>query len=338
MSAPQRPTFFDLHAAIAVLQQIDCGIFVVNKEMRLLEWNQKMTTLSGVNRKSALGTDVFSLLPDDKKSGVQRKLKAVFALGKQIFLSHEVYSHLLYVPLNRMVGQHAPCMKQDCTFFPILNNEGEIVAACATLFDATAQYLAKQELEVANAQLKQDIGKDALTGLKNRGYLMEQLKRTYAEGIRHGAHSSVMLLDVDHFKNMNDTEGHLAGDEVLRCLARCMSEAVREEDIVARYGGEEFCVILPNTDLAGAEIVSERVREAVQDMEILFEDRVLQITVSIGVAPFALERKKAKSAGKMDDGDEVKVEDDPITRILMAADEALYEAKDGGRNRVCCAR
>ncbi|RPI63324.1 MAG: diguanylate cyclase, partial [Lysobacterales bacterium] len=130
------------------------------------------------------------------------------------------------------------------------------------------------------------------------------------------------MIDVDHFKSVNDRFGHLAGDEVLRQLADCVSEQVRGSDVSARYGGEEFVVLLPRTGIAAGFLLAERIREAVaaEPFELPAGSR-LPVTVSIGVAEH----------GPADDERDLKV---VAARLLAAADVALYEAKAGGRNTV----
>lgn len=161
---------------------------------------------------------------------------------------------------------------------------------------------------------------DMLTGLYNRRYLMTHLDRKLLGIERTGKPVAVGIFDVDHFKHANDTYGHAAGDEVLRRLAKLVSESLRSVDLVARYGGEEFVVVMPETDPSGAILVAERIREAVADADFPVPglDEPLKITVSIGVAATS-------------DPDELADE------VLERADKALYAAKAAGRNCVISA-
>ena len=127
-----------------------------------------------------------------------------------------------------------------------------------------------------------------------------------------------MILDIDHFKKVNDTYGHQAGDEVIRVLADLITETMRTTDIIGRYGGEEFVVFLPNTDLNNAKIVAERLREKSERCPVLHEDTTISFTISIGLAEFSADYENTM----------VWLED---------ADQALYSAKHNGRNRVCLA-
>jgi diguanylate cyclase (GGDEF)-like protein len=173
-------------------------------------------------------------------------------------------------------------------------------------------------LAFANADLKGEVARmadtDSLTGLANRRSLTKSLTREVARSQRSGEPLSLAVLDIDHFKRINDTFGHLAGDDVLRDVATAMAASVRDLDIVARYGGEEFAVVLPNCPSEGALLVVERVRAAITSATTM-----TKVTASAGVATVA---------GEASDGE----------ALMAAADEALYESKRSGRDRVTVAR
>ncbi len=158
--------------------------------------------------------------------------------------------------------------------------------------------------------------RDALTGLYNRRHLEHQLDVEIASALRHGKQLSVAMLDIDHFKRVNDTHGHAAGDAVLQAFARTLSRLVRPEDLLARYGGEEFTLVLRDTDVLGAVTLANRLRTEIEATPIQFGDVTIRITSSSGVATL----------------DECP-EPDKAT-LMRIADERLYEAKQAGRNRV----
>lgn len=176
-----------------------------------------------------------------------------------------------------------------------------------------------QELELLNQQLLELSATDALTGLKNRRYFEHSFQAAYVRAYRLKSPLSVLVLDIDHFKSFNDTNGHMVGDDCLRIVAQTLRGALcRSQDLVARYGGEEFVILLPDTDRAGAMRVAEKIRQAVEKTEFLMGGRRLPVTVSIGVAthiPTAPDRQHD---------------------LFQKADEALYEAKGAGRNCVFC--
>jgi diguanylate cyclase (GGDEF)-like protein len=161
--------------------------------------------------------------------------------------------------------------------------------------------------------------RDALTKAYNKKYLMERLDKELAFAWRHGTALSLMLLDVDHFKRVNDTFGHPAGDAVLVNLSATVSAALRKEDVFARYGGEEFAVVCRGVDLAGAAGLADRLRELVALAHAAHNGRDLAVTASFGISS-CLECG-AKT----------------VADLISSADKALYAAKRGGRNRVITA-
>jgi len=157
---------------------------------------------------------------------------------------------------------------------------------------------------------------DSLTGLWNRGYFMDVACRELARSRRDLSPLSLIMIDVDHFKNVNDTHGHEAGDDALRCLAEVVALSVREGDLVARLGGEEFVALLPNARVADACNVAERIREGIRSRELgCRSGACFGLTVSVGVATH-------------------RNRETPLEELLRCADEALYAAKRGGRDRV----
>ena len=169
------------------------------------------------------------------------------------------------------------------------------------------------------AKLRDASTHDALTGLPNRRLLMDQLPAIFANAERRGEPICVLMLDLDHFKRVNDHHGHAVGDKTLTAVAHAVQRDIRLGDLVARYGGEEFVVVCPNTDVTTGLVVAERIRESVASLgesELGFDG--VQ-TISIGLA----HRKAAEGT--------------PFS-VLNEADRALYEAKSSGRDRVCVHR
>lgn len=158
--------------------------------------------------------------------------------------------------------------------------------------------------------------RDPLTGALNRRGLDAPLSRELRAGLRYGTPACLMLLDLDYFKTVNDVLGHVAGDEVLKAVARLIHDTVREIDCVARYGGEEFAVLLPHTELDQAKILAERLRLRIERQAFAVEDGQVRMTASLGIASL-----RESSVGT-------------VAEWMTAADSALYEAKSQGRNRV----
>ena len=157
---------------------------------------------------------------------------------------------------------------------------------------------------------------DGLTQIYNKRYFLETLEREISRAQRYHRDLSLIMFDIDFFKNVNDSHGHLAGDSVLKQLAQVLKGRIRREDIMARYGGEEFAIILPEIGVQNAIVFAEKVRKIIEKTPFKFEDQKIPVTVSVGVAQV---------------GPAVQT---PL-EFIKAADDQLYRAKQEGRNKVC---
>jgi diguanylate cyclase (GGDEF)-like protein len=171
--------------------------------------------------------------------------------------------------------------------------------------------------EVFQRQMYESALRDGLTKVFNKKYFTDYLEKEFAYAARHTSPLALIFLDIDFFKKINDTHGHPAGDFVLSELSQMMTNLVRTEDVLARFGGEEFTVLCRGTEIAGAKIVAERLRHAVEERTFTFGGKNIPVTISLGIA----------SVPDPGIGDHAA--------FLAAADKALYEAKRTGRNRVC---
>jgi diguanylate cyclase (GGDEF)-like protein len=226
-------------------------------------------------------------------------------------------------PLDRLTAGVQQVAAGDFTVdLPVLG--GGEVGDLTVIFNDMVSRLrrGREELDGANRTLKRQNEElerlsitDGLTGLYNRRQLMEVLETEGRRTVRSKKPFSILMIDVDHFKNLNDTHGHLVGDEVLQKLASILKDEIREIDFAARYGGEEFLVTLPDTGLDSAAQVGERIRARVEEEGFASAGEQISVTVSIGVADHT------------GDGDSAEA-------IISRADDALYKAKRRGRNRV----
>jgi diguanylate cyclase (GGDEF)-like protein len=157
---------------------------------------------------------------------------------------------------------------------------------------------------------------DGLTCLHNKRYLMDYLDRELTRSARYARPLALIILDIDHFKRVNDRWGHLVGDLTLRQLAVCLKSEVRVDDLLARYGGEEFAAVLTETDHRQAAELAERIRRAAESHVFSFEGRRYEVTLSLGVASTLSDKTLSPQ------------------ELIRRADQRLYQAKDGGRNRV----
>lgn len=158
---------------------------------------------------------------------------------------------------------------------------------------------------------------DQLTGLNNRTSFSQSLQHEWDLAKRYNAPFSLLMLDIDHFKKINDSYGHIVGDQALKAVAKMIKETIRDSDVAFRYGGEEFVVLLNNTSEPGSSLLAERIRQNIANLDIPIEGSTLKLTISLGAAVL----------GGNESGEE----------LLKRADEALYQAKNSGRNRVVSA-
>ena len=194
------------------------------------------------------------------------------------------------------------------------NEIGQLASTFNQMVDELNQH--RQHIERQQKKLELLAQTDALTGLNNHRHFMDQLDREVQRATRYKSPLSVMILDLDDFKRVNDTYGHLVGDRVLITLAGLIKQHVRSTDVTARYGGDEFCVALPNTTARGARALAKKIREGIEDYEFQSDTKTpFHITCSIGLAQFHQDMKN------------------PMV-ILKFADQALYRAKSGGRNQI----
>lgn len=174
------------------------------------------------------------------------------------------------------------------------------------------------DLTVKNRMLSEVSSRDSLTGLYNRWFVLEKIDSELNRAMRHGSPMSLLMLDLDHFKRINDTFGHSAGDQVLQGIGRLLRESCRVYDVPGRYGGEEFCIVLPETKSGNTTVVAERIRQRLAASELPCGEGSIAVTASIGIAG-------------TDSADAAVLSP---AELIERADRALYAAKNRGRNRV----
>lgn len=304
----------EMHWFIHMLQALDAGLVVLDRDYRVQVWNSFMENHSGRHPGQIIGKELFALFPEIPQGWFRRKAEAVFQLGSRAFVTWEQRSCLFRFRNYRPITGRAEFMYQNITFVPLLSLEGEVSHLGLIVYDVTDIAVGRQALEQANQRLAQLNRTDHLTGLYNRAYLEEMLEREYLRSRRTFQSCSLLMFDIDHFKKINDTYGHPAGDAVLQDTARVLKESVRDTDIAARYGGEEFCVILIDTNAKEAQLVAERLRRNMESQALSFAGQEIRWTISSGIAEL------------------VELMESPA-QWLECADKALYQAKHFGRNQ-----
>jgi diguanylate cyclase (GGDEF)-like protein/PAS domain S-box-containing protein len=324
------------HHLASILEHADDAIFAVDDEGAVASWNRGGARMFARERFETIGRSVAVLVAEEQAQELLALVERVrrgdvvrnspFGGRRADGTSFDAEFTLAAVDDGAGRPAFVSVIVHDVT--ARARHEAEVRALNATLerrvrdLDAANSALTaalelletkKQELQRLNEALERQATTDALTGLKNRVVFQNSLVEMIAVARRQGTPFSVLVIDVDHFKRVNDTWGHQRGDEVLQLIARTLTAHTREQDVVARYGGEEFAVLLPNTGLASAVVVAEHLRAACQDL-VEIEPK---LTVSVGAASLA-----------PGDGD---------VTLVARADEALYAAKAQGRNRVTAA-
>jgi len=285
-----------------ILDTLPIGLVVLDRSYRVQSWNYWMTTYSGINPATILNHSVFNYYPRLNKPSFIRACKTVLTFGNVVYLSQKLHRYLFPFPLSG--GRDAGCeyMQQSCTMSPVHSDDGSIDRVAIAVHDVTDTVLMERRLRRVN-------NVDDLTGAFNRRYLDKRLREEFERHRRYGRSLSMCIFDLDHFKETNDTIGHLAGDHTLIEVIKLVTSHLRDIDVLARFGGEEFVCILPETSIEDAVQACERLRESIEAMVLNWKDEQFQITASFGVTTLQAEMLEARD-------------------MLEAADAALYKAKE----------
>ena len=297
-----------------LLDSIEVGIAVLDRNFKVQVWNKFLENHGAKKAEAIIGDSLFSHFPEIEEKWLRTKVDPVFNLKSPVFIIWEQRPYLFKFGCNRPVTSAAEFMYQNVTMFPIVDKRGNVERFCMLVYDVTEQALGKRGMEHLNEELKTASRVDGLTGLYNRRYWQERFDEMHKLCVRREKPSTALMLDIDHFKRINDTYGHQAGDKVIKMLAALIKRCVRETDLAGRYGGEEFAIILNDSSVEDAKIVAERIRQLAQRLVVEHEGESISFTVSLGLAQFSPDFKGAMA-------------------WLECADQALYEAKGNGRNQ-----
>lgn len=312
-SAHPGDSFRDFHWQMDILHNIDVGLVVLNQDYRIDMWNNFMQNHSGKAPETVLGESIFHVFPELPEDWFRRKAQSVFVLHTSTFTTWEQRPYLFRFAHYRPITGTAEYMYQNSTIFPLVNTHGQVEHICLIVYDVTDTAVNKMAQQQANLQLQNLNRTDHLSGLYSRAYWEHQLSQEFKRFDRYNIPSSLILLDIDHFKKINDRYGHLLGDEAIRCVGRVIKEQIRELDIAGRYGGEEFAIILPNTQSDGAWVIAERLRQAIAGQPVFAGGHDIHFTISLGIAELGSPVQDSRE-------------------WVNNADQALYKAKESGRN------
>jgi len=298
-----------------ILQQIfnaiNLGIIILDRDLKIQEWNRWMDVHSGRPADSIKNVSILEVFPHLNNPKFIRSCKSVFTFGNFCFFSQKLHHYLFPFKTRSYSDTRFEYMQQSCAMGPLRDEKNNITHLFIYVQDMTEVAVYENKLVEMNLR-------DGLTGIYNRRFLESKLEEEFNRHKRYGGVYSIIIFDIDQFKNVNDSFGHLCGDFIIKSMTARVSSLIRNVDYVARYGGEEFCCVLPETGIQSAAKVAERFREAVYQLENNFDDNIIKVTISLGVAEF---REGIASSNQ----------------LIKKADEALYRAKKEGRNRIVIA-
>lgn len=304
----------NLHWMMYILQTIDVGLVVVDRKYSVCVWNSFMENHSGLISDSATNRNLFDIFPDVDKEWLQHKIDSVFLLDNRAFTIWEERPYVFKFETYRPITSTAEFMYQYTTLLPLKSTTGETSHVAIVVYDVTDIAVNRLALQEANRALEAVSITDQMTQLFNRGHWENQLQQEFKRYQRYQNPSSLIMFDIDHFKQVNDTYGHHPGDKVIQAVANTLTETKRETDVAGRYGGEEFGVILIGCSGKQAMLFAERLRQRVEELLVKVDQHEITFTISLGAA-------------------EINTSVIDHTHWIKCADAALYASKRGGRNQ-----
>ncbi|GGP87601.1 sensor domain-containing diguanylate cyclase [Shewanella ulleungensis] len=304
----------ELHWLIDMVQTIEVGLVVLDRDYNIQLWNGFMENHSGVSPNSIKGDNLFEKFPELPADWLKQKMESVFVLKNRTFISWEQRPYVFKFKNYRPVTGRADFMFQNITLLPLASLTGQITHISIIVYDVTDIAVNKLQLKAANEQLEELSQTDGLTQLHNRRHWQLCMEKEFERHSRYGDTSTLVMIDIDNFKQVNDKYGHPAGDKVIQHIAYLLKQSLRETDCAGRYGGEEFAVVLSKTTADEALHFTERLRQRIEESEVAFDNRLIKVTVSLGI-------------------NDLSSQIDNSSNWLSGADKALYIAKQEGRNK-----
>ena len=305
----------EFHWLLDLVQSLDVGIVVIDKDHQIKLWNGFMENHSGVSPTKLLDQNLFQAFPELDVNWLKQKIESVFLLKNRSFISWEQRPYVFKFKNYRPITGRADHMYQNVTLQPLLSPCGKVSSISIIIYDVTDSAVKKLQLNQANQVLEHLSQTDELTQLNNRRQWQQCLDREFERYTRYNTPASLIMLDIDHFKTVNDSYGHQMGDTVIQRVAHTLSQSLRETDFAGRYGGEEFGVVLAGTTGEDALNFTERLRKSVEKLTFSPNDgEPFTVTISLGICTI---------------NDNIR----DSSHWISLSDKALYRAKLSGRNR-----
>ena len=293
---------------------INNGLIILDENLRICAWNKWLEIRTNIKKDEIINKNICEEFPYINEKKLKRKIKSVLVTKNPSFYSVDPHSYLIKIEANSVVDKIFDYMQQDITIIPY-DIEKKLV--CLYIYDNTEVYESNLRLKMLNEKLKDLSNRDPMTNAFNRRYFQEISQKYLTLSKRNNHRTSIMILDIDHFKKINDGYGHTIGDEVIILLANSLLGYVRKSDVVSRFGGEEFVVLLYNISKEDTLQIAESIRKNIEKLVVKTNKGDLRFTVSIGATSYDQSR-----------------DNENLDKTLSRADHALYEAKNSGRNRV----
>ncbi len=293
-----------------LLDYVPLGVVVLDRDMKVIFWNACLEDWTETPRTALVGTDIRERFPHLAESRYMTRITELSRGGAPTIFSSQLHPHI--IP-SRLRGGRLRVQHTVAVAVPTI--DGERFHSLLAIADVTNLADAMEALKGARDEAKRQAATDPLTGIANRRHFVDMAERMVAQALRYGRPCALLLLDLDGFKSVNDTHGHAVGDTVLRSFVEVCRRSLRDCDMLGRLGGDEFAVLLPETSSAMALVTAERLRSAVNSEVVDAEGKRLRAAVSIGTSGLDEQSRT-------------------LDALLKKADDALYEAKKRGRNRV----
>ena len=294
-----------------VFGSMPLGLIILNEQQEIISWNTWMQAKTHLSEEDVMGKVLQDLFPDMQYNRLDWACEQIFNFGAPQVISQILNKYIIPIPLDKDQYENMDLMQQHVEILPLENESGWL--ALLVIQDVTSAVHQKNILMEMGHKLEQESFHDALTGIYNRRFLWEHLEQQIAKAKRESHAIACLMLDLDHFKQINDDYGHDKGDQVLLAFVATINRAIRTGDVFVRYGGEEFILLVSNSDQASIQYLAERILKSFEQDSV----KVLEqhpVTCSIGISFWDVEHSQG---GKL---------------LIEQADKALYLAKESGRN------